>query len=351
MNPTVPAPTPSADINGGAPGKWAGPPARPQRVVLYRIFYLAFLGATAAFWWMGGLWPLANAALLATLGVVLGLQALKPSLLPLRIPLGVNDLVNRKGPTSRPYGTPFDRVRRAVIAIFCFYVAASTHAVLMIPVTASSPVSPDAGTVVFADDFQDASSGWGTTSALGLTRAYLVTGYVVTVSGDFDYTLGSPRGKVLQQVATAVTGTFPGDTPLDAGFGVECERGTDASRISYEFVVSADGTWTISRRDGDPSLAPLFLLLKGSSPLKLIDTPNAVEAMCVTLPDGKTTRLIIYVDGAPVADFRETRSSLPDSGWWVGLVVAGSGSAPATLTVKHFEERDLTTRLVIPGAW
>lgn len=314
--------------------------------------FLVFLGAIEAFRSLGGLWPLVDAALFATLGVVLSLQTLKPSLLPVRRILPASyGLTNRKVKASRAYGTPSDRAWRAVGATFCFYAAASTHAVLMIPVTDSSSVAPHTGIVVFADDFHDASSDWSTASAPRLSRVYLGAGYVVTVTGAIEYNLGSPRGSVLQQVAATATATTPSDTPLDAGFGVECRRGTGGSRISYESVLSADGSWTIARRDGVPTLTPPVLLLTGSSLLKASGTPNTVELMCATLPNLPTTRLIFYINGSPAADLLDTPSNLPASGWWVGLLVAGSDSAPATFTVTYFEERDLATRVIIRGPW
>jgi hypothetical protein len=344
--------TPSADITGGGPATPGVQTDRPKRVVLSRICFVAFLVAIEAFRSLGGLWPLVDAALFATMGVVLSLQTLKPSLLPMRRILPSSyGLTNRKVPASRAYGTPYDRAWRAVGAMFCLYVAASTHAALVIPVTESSSVAPDNGIVVFADDFRDASSGWSTASAPGLSRAYLVTSYIVTVTGAIDYTFGSPRARLLQQVAAAATATTPSDTPLDAGFGVECRRGTGGTRISYESVLSADGSWTIARRDGDPTLSLPRVLLTGSSLLNPSGTPNTVELMCATLPNLSTTRLIFYINGSPAADLLDTPSNLPGPGWWVGLIVAGSDSAPATFTVTYFEERDLATRVIIQGPW
>ena len=63
--------------------------------------------------------------------------------------------------------------------------------------------------------------------------------------------------------------------------------------------------------------------------------------ICATLSDAVTTRLVMFVDGTQVADIADPVSDLPRLGWLGGLVVTGEDSGPTTVTVTHFEERDL----------
>jgi hypothetical protein len=61
--------------------------------------------------------------------------------------------------------------------------------------------------------------------------------------------------------------------------------------------------------------------------------------MCATLADGRTTRLILLVDGATLADFTDA-TNLPGSGWLAGIDVV-SNTKPSTTTATSFEVRDL----------
>jgi hypothetical protein len=60
------------------------------------------------------------------------------------------------------------------------------------------------------------------------------------------------------------------------------------------------------------------------------------------MADGLTTRLAFFIDGAKVADLTDTPQPAFSYGWATDLVTAGSDSGPVTVTVTHFEERDLS---------
>src|SRR4029077_8364159 len=95
------------------------------------------------------------------------------------------------------------------------------------PLTASSTVAADRGTVVFSDDFHDATSGWGTqTLASGTNFSYGPDGSVIVAKGSLDHFATSPYEKPVQQVAISVTASQSADAPVGAGYGVSCWRGT-----------------------------------------------------------------------------------------------------------------------------
>ena len=86
--------------------------------------------------------------------------------------------------------------------------------------------------------------------------------------GTLDHFAGSPYTTPILQIAIAVTATQSADAPVGAGYGVSCWRGTNASELRYDFVMTAGGGWTVDRRDGGVSTKPL-ILKQGTSTVKL----------------------------------------------------------------------------------
>jgi hypothetical protein len=127
MNQRGMPPPPSAGIAGAGPGTPGVPQTQPKRVALSWMCFLTILAAIFVFALLGGPWRLVNAVILAAGGVVLSLQALKPSLLPIsRIRPLWYGLNSRTVPASRAYGTPFDRISRAAAAFLLFYFVVTT---------------------------------------------------------------------------------------------------------------------------------------------------------------------------------------------------------------------------------
>src|SRR4029077_2442362 len=112
---------------------------------------------------------------------------------------------------------------------------------------------------VFSDDFHDATSGWGTqTLASGTNFSYGPDGYVIVAKGSLDHFATSPYEKPVQQLAISVTASQSADAPVGAGYGVSCWRGTNATGIRYDFLVTTGGDWEVDRRDGgSPSDTPI----------------------------------------------------------------------------------------------
>ena len=211
------------------------------------------------------------------------------------------------------------------------------------PVTESTAVNPDRGTVVFSDDFQDASSGWTTdTLPSGTTFTYAAGGYVVVAKGTLDHFATSPYNKPVPQVAISVTATQSADAPIGAGYGVSCWRGLDTAEVRYDFIVTTSGDWEIDRRDGGVPTKPL-VLKQGSSSVELGGTPVVIHAMCATLADQQTTRLLLFAGTQKLTELTDRAPSLPDTGWLTDLIVTSEQIHPSIVTATRFEVRDLAT--------
>jgi hypothetical protein len=127
MNPEAAPPASSPGSIGSAPGTPEPGQTQPKRIALSWVCFLSFLAVVLVFELLGGPWRIANAVIFTAGGVALGLQALKPSVLPIRrIFPAWYGLNNRVVPASRAYGSRFDRIARAVAALICFYAVVTT---------------------------------------------------------------------------------------------------------------------------------------------------------------------------------------------------------------------------------
>jgi hypothetical protein len=210
------------------------------------------------------------------------------------------------------------------------------------PVTASTALTPDRGSLVFSDDFTDSGSGWSKEATADFKASFSPSGYVVVAHNFIDHEVAAPYPTPKNQLSVAVTAT-ESSSPSGSGFGAACDRGLTDQTVSYTFVVQVDGTWDMIRHDLRPGAAnPRSLLKQGTSPRSPGRTLITVELMCATLSDGITTRLVMFVNSTKVADITDPVTDLPRLGWVGGFVVRGDGSEPTTVTATHYEERDLT---------
>lgn len=211
------------------------------------------------------------------------------------------------------------------------------------PVTASTVLSPDRGSVVFTDGFNDSASGWSTATVADFSASFTKSGYVIVARRFVDHEVAAPYGIPKNQLSVSVTATESSGSPVGSGFGVGCTRGLKDPTIHYEFVVLVGGTWDIARHDLRPGAAAQHTLLKkGTSPEAPGSASVTAQLMCATLSDGITTRLVMFVNTSQVADITDPVSDLPSLGWLGALDVRGEDSGPTTVTATHFEERDLT---------
>ena len=211
------------------------------------------------------------------------------------------------------------------------------------PVLASTTLEAERGRVVFADEFKNSRSGWTTgTSADGTRTAYTDLGFVVVANKKTaDHVLHSPYALALPQISVSVTSTS-GNSPKGSGPGVGCSRGPSEKTIKYTFLVAVGGGWELMRRDTRPGAkAPATVLKRGTPPTTPGLDPIVVEGMCATLADGKSTRLVFFVNGIEVADVTDRVADLPSLGWFGDLIIRGQKTAVTTVTVTHFVVRNL----------
>jgi len=199
------------------------------------------------------------------------------------------------------------------------------------------------GTIVYSDDFTSAGSGW-TTRKLpsGTTFSYGEGGYVVLAKGDLHHYAFSPFDNLLPQIS--VSGTFRTDAsrPGDSGVGVTCDARAGVNSLFYEFLVVPGGRWFVEEGHGSiGSGSESTILEKGVAPVDAGAT-TTVTGACATSPDGSSTVLTLFVDGAKLAQVTST-TAFPTSvaGWSSDLVVFSAGTKPTTVVVTDFVLRDL----------
>jgi hypothetical protein len=211
-------------------------------------------------------------------------------------------------------------------------------------ISASSSFGATAGTVYFSDRFGSQYSGWPTDLTANLQHTTLQfdnRGYEIgSLGGAMHHLVYGPSRVEKQQMSMSLTATQE-NSPLGAGFGVSCRRGTDADQVVYEFIVTNAGRFLVDRWTGTPTVdgeaAPLQ---HGDAPYPPSIVPITVTGVCATMSDGITTRLALFVDGRLLVDFAD-RVRLSGAGWSGGIVMS-SLEAPSTMIATYFEERDLT---------
>ena len=210
------------------------------------------------------------------------------------------------------------------------------------PVTATTDVPPGRGAVVFSDDFHDSGSGWTTGQlASGTSFAYQAGAYVVIARQQLHHLAYSPYRAGVEQLGSTITATLVSTGTEPGGFGVICRRGQGSSAIRYEFLLETDGTWYVERGEGTVSTATAPDILKqGSATSSPGGTPLTLEGLCATFEGKATTRLLLFIGSQQVCDITDTPSSLPNGGWTGGMVIASGASAPTTVRVTSFVERD-----------
>ena len=214
------------------------------------------------------------------------------------------------------------------------------------PITRTTPLTAATGTVVFTDDFHDVHSGWDTVSPDPDIKYAFVNGAFVTVAtGAFWFSEPSPYFEPLQQLSVGTTATLDLHTPPDAGFGVDCTRGSGSAQTSYQFTAAADSNWYVMRWTG-PDSATNFPTVLNQGTISRKPAPGVIPVtlvgVCAIMPDGLTVRLAFFIDGAKVADFSDILPVASSDGWLADLLTVGSDSGPVTVTATHFAERDVS---------
>jgi hypothetical protein len=221
--------------------------------------------------------------------------------------------------------------------------AARAHAT---PTPTPAPITRDitstSGAVVFSDDFHDPASGWSTTTLpSGSSFSYRGGKYVVFAKGTLHHYADSPYAQPHQQLSASVIATQSAGASVGAGFGVTFRRGSGAAEVRYEFVVLVGGEFFIEAGTGPDTATNAPVVVKqGTSPSAPGATPMTVAGACMTSTDGRATRLVLFVNGANLADITETQT-LAGNGWVAGIDIASRDTSPSTVTITRFDERDL----------
>ena len=210
-------------------------------------------------------------------------------------------------------------------------------------ITEGTALSPGRGAVVFADDFKNPTSGWNAaTLPSGTSFGYALGAYVVSGKGTLHHFAEAPYQDALSQLGMSVTATQTANAPPGAGFGVTCWRGDGDTRVRYEFVVLAPGTWYLERDGGVDTLTSRGIVLaKGSAQAGPGAEPMTVVGMCASI-DPTATRLALFVNGRKMVDHVDRSAGASDFGWLSGLDVSSRDGGDSSVMVTHFEDRDLT---------
>jgi hypothetical protein len=219
-------------------------------------------------------------------------------------------------------------------------------------VTATSALKPTGGVKLFSDDFTDPASGWDVESLDLGSYAYGPDGYVISTHTLVHLLALSPYYLSAQQISLSMTAHESVGAAQTGGFGLLCNRGGNSvTQLRYEFVVNESGRWFVERNQGEVSTAPggSALILKEGTVLRPLGSqPLTLSGVCATLPDGRTTRLALFLDGTQVADITDV-AALDGQGWLGGVLSAGGAGVPATTTVSTFSENSLGTDIPTGG--
>jgi len=209
-------------------------------------------------------------------------------------------------------------------------------------VTASTPLAENSGTRVYSDLFGDPGSGWIVDDEVEASTHYVSDGYAMTVTGHENWFSLAPYAVPAQQVLLSMRATESGDSTGRAGFGLLCVRGPRSDGLlRYEFVVNGTGHWSIERNEGPVSLtAPPSVLDEGTASQAAGATPAEITAVCATLADGQTTRLVFFVHGVEVADITDVGSA-DGAGWIGGMISSGASDETSTAEADAFSENRL----------
>jgi len=202
-------------------------------------------------------------------------------------------------------------------------------------------LTADEGTVVFSDNFHNPYSGWQSAPDSGATFTYENNTYVIVPTGNLHWFSFAPYQEPVQQMSAAVTATESASSPVGAGFGVMCLRGTGSSQVRFEFVALNDGQWFIEENTGVPSPNRVPKVLKQDVSPAALSTATTVEGVCESQADDRTTSLDMFVNGTDVADVNAV-TPLPGTGWLSAIVADSRKTAPSRITATDFVERSLS---------
>lgn len=227
--------------------------------------------------------------------------------------------LNQTSTPKRPFLTVPRMILGAILAVFVLFVCSSlgvfgtwvglngffgrpTGTVAVSPTSAPAEVT---GTVLFADDFSDQSSGWPVQEDEQALYAYRPDGYHIAAK-QIGSAPWAKTNRVDEDISIHVDAR-PTDADANGYYGLLCR--IQDNRNFYYFVVQLTGKYVIGKfKDGD--FLPLFPEgLRSSDAIRQGDQTNRIQADCF----GNTLRLHVngvLLDEATDSDFSSGYSGL-----------------------------------------
>jgi hypothetical protein len=206
-------------------------------------------------------------------------------------------------------------------------------------VTATSPLSPTTGDVVFSSRFGHAD-GWDVGQIAPHASGRITSaGYVLTGTGNLQHLLPAPTG-TFPAISSAETSAVP--ATLD-GVGSQCFSGFGVHPDLYQLDIHSDGQWWLQSRLGAGSWSGAATNLRAGD-IGYLTAPPTVEITCVTLSLTGTTaemRIAAFVDGHLLADLTSVAHDVDPAGWEGGVFFETQGTSSVTFT--RFVARQLAT--------
>jgi len=202
-------------------------------------------------------------------------------------------------------------------------------------VTATSTVTAQAGKIVYQDNLTSPNSSWPTLSRNSAARfTQDSNGYTVQVVPDgFAWSPVPYRDRIDQISVTATGSIVPAAEPDSTnGMGVNCLQDEGkVTELHYYFLLLQDGSWVVGSLRGNTDTPTLSKLKRGKATGFSPDRPATITAVCATLADRSSTRLLYFLNDTLLTDLTDVRPSLPNVGWRAAVTGASASTSPTGL--------------------
>ena len=173
----------------------------------------------------------------------------------------------------------------------------------------SHPTPPQAGTVIFTDDFSTTVNDWADTSPSNGADGYYWNGtYRLKAAAHGDGQDAQPTKaphnlgiSTPLNVSISVDARRIAGSPQDIGYGIECRA--DGTGNSYSFVIYGNSVIISKSVDhGAKGVGPA----SRSTPAVRVNATNRLRATCVTIDGGRAVQLTFWMNGTEVANWTDT---------------------------------------------
>lgn len=195
--------------------------------------------------------------------------------------------------------------------------------------------------VIFEDDLDDDSNGWGEAETTDYVTAFAADGYEISLLTESDFFSYADDGPFEVEDSATTVEVDDGGGPEDRFFGVSCRISRTGPLEYYALTVNNDnGDYQIAKwSSASPEDAEI---LDEGEDEALADVgteePAEITAACLGEGDGEPVELTLSVDGTEVAAVTDEDGL--GAGWSGLAVAAGSeGAAADTVTFTSIEIR------------